>query len=551
MLVLILVASLQGQVARVDVSGNFGGRLTVPVASPPQTLNPLFGTDATAKLIASVTQADLMHINPRTLQVEAALATTVEHRTATRWIVHLRRGVRFSDGAPFTSQDVAFSFEVYTDPKLDPPGRELLTVKGKPIVCKVLDGDTVELDLPAPLAVGDRVFDSVWMLPRHKLLALYQAGQLEHAWEMGVAPDSLAGLGPFRIAGIQPGRQIQLERNPHYWRSDSHGRLLPFLDAIELPEVSDPNLRLTLFLRGQVDGLEQINSSDAARLGRLACCRVLDAGPGLNPEMLVLNQTPGPEPARAWFRDARFRRAISLALDRGNLVRNVYGGKARPLASLTSPSAGVWADPTRPPRQNLVEARALLTLAGFVWRQDRWYDAAGHAVSFSLLYPSSNADRGRMAVFLQEDLRKLGIAVQVTPLDFNSYFDRLAHRRDFEAALLGLSMPDADPNVEGSEWSLDGGAHLWNLQPQHPTAWGAQLDQLFRQQLTATDAAARLRDYRRMQAIEREQLPFIPLVAPDVLAAARRGLQGAEAALLPPHLLWNADRLYWVSAAGH
>src|SRR6185312_12648609 len=83
-LVLMFVASLRGQVARVDVSGNFGGRLTVPVASPPQTLNPLFGTDATAKLIASLTQADLMHINPRTLQVEAALATTVEHRTATR-----------------------------------------------------------------------------------------------------------------------------------------------------------------------------------------------------------------------------------------------------------------------------------------------------------------------------------------------------------------------------------------------------------------------------------------------------------------------------------
>ncbi|HET9785327.1 MAG TPA: ABC transporter substrate-binding protein, partial [Terriglobales bacterium] len=393
-LVLLLWAPAWAQVARVAVAGNFGGKIAIPVASAPQTFNPLFGTDATAKLITSLTQADLMHINPHTLEVEPALATAVEHLSPTRWIVHLRHGVRFSDGTPFTAQDVAFSFEVYTDAKLDPPGRELLTVGGKPIVCKVLDAATVELDLPGPLAVGDRVFDSVWMLPRHKLLAAYQAGQMEHVWDTATEPAALAGLGPFRIAAYEPGREIRLERNPEYWRSNAQGRRLPFLDSIVLPEVADPNLRLTMFLRGQVDGLEQITSSDAARLGRMTCCRVLDAGAGLNPEMLVLNQTPGPEPARSWFRDARFRRAISLALDRDNLVRNVYGGKARTLASLTSPSAGVWADSTRPPHQNLGESRTLLTQAGFARRQDGWYDAGGHQVAFSLIYPSSNADRG-------------------------------------------------------------------------------------------------------------------------------------------------------------
>ncbi|HEY8054691.1 MAG TPA: ABC transporter substrate-binding protein [Terriglobales bacterium] len=544
-LMLMSLVSVRAQVAPIRGGGVFGGQLRVPIASAPQTFNPVFGTDASAKLIASLTQADLMHINPRTLAVEPALATAVEHRTPTRWIVHLRRGVRFSDGEPFTAQDVAFSFRVYTDEKLDPPGRELLTVNGKPITCKVVDETTVEMDLPAPLAVGDRVFDSVWMLPRHKLASAYEAGKFEHAWDSGTALGELTGLGPFRVAGLQPGQEIRLERNPQFWRSDAQGRRLPFLDSIVLPEIADSNLRLTMFLRGQLDGLPQINSGDAARLGRLDCCRVLDAGAGLNPEMLVLNQAPGGDAARDWFREVLFRRAISLAVDRDNLVRNVYGGKARALASLTSPSAGQWVDPTPPPRQNLEQARRLLQQAGFQWRAGRWYDHAGHAVEFSLIYPSSNADRGRIAVFLQEDLRKLGIAVQVTPLDFNSYLDRLAHRRDFQAALLGLSIPDADPNVEGSEWSLDGGAHFWNLAPQHPSAWGRQLDTLFRRQLTSTDPEQRRRDYAALQAIEREQLPFIPLVAPDILAAARRTLQGAQAALLPPHLLWNADRLYW------
>src|SRR6185312_3571809 len=220
-LMLMSLVSLRAQVAPIRGGGVFGGELRVPIASAPQTFNPVFGTDASAKLIASLTQADLMHINPRTLAVEPALATAVEHRTPTRWIVHLRHGVRFSDGEPFTAQDVAFSFRVYTDEKLDPPGRELLTVNGKPITCKVVDETTVEMDLPAPLAVGDRVFDSVWMLPRHKLASAYEAGKFEHAWDSGTALGELTGLGPFRVAGLQPGQEIRLERNPQFWRSDA------------------------------------------------------------------------------------------------------------------------------------------------------------------------------------------------------------------------------------------------------------------------------------------------------------------------------------------
>ncbi len=519
--------------------------LVIPIGAAPETYNPALATDSASQLVASLTNADLMHINPRTLAVEPALATAVDHLTPLRWIVHLRPGVRFSDGAPFTAADVVFSFAVYTDPKLDAPERQLLTADGKPIVARALNPTTVELDLPAPFAVGNRLFDSVWMLPRHRLEAAWRAGALAHTWIAGAHPGAMAGLGPFRLQSVQAGAAVTLARNRYFWQRGPGGARLPYLDRIRLRVISDPNLKLTLFVRGEVDGISTLASSDFARLRGDPCCRLLDAGAGLSVEVLVFNQKRGP----AWFRQTVFRQAVSLAVDRANLARNVYAGYAQPLASLTSPSDRRWADPTPPTPVNLPAARALLRGAGYSWRAGQLYDASGARVAFSLLAPASNADRMHMAVYLQQDLARLGAQVAIVPLDFGNYVDRLLNRNDFEAALVGIQIPDADPNEESTEWRLDGALHLWDLHPQSPPAWERQLDALFRRQLATPEFAARLAAYRQIQAIEHRELPLIPLVAPDVLAAANPKLEGAGAALLPPHLLWNAARLRW--RAGH
>ncbi|HXE30334.1 MAG TPA: hypothetical protein VN515_00880, partial [Terriglobales bacterium] len=123
--------------------------------------------------------------------------------------------------------------------------------------------------------------------------------------------------------------------------------------------------------------------------------------------------------------------------------------------------------------------------------------------------------------------------------------DRLEHRDDFEAALVGIQIPDADPNTESNVWPLDGAWHFWNPHPRSPAAWESELDRDFRAQLTTTDPQRRLALYRRIQQIEHQQLPLIPLVSPDVLIAARAGLAGVQAALLPPHWLWDMDHIYW------
>lgn len=525
--------------------------MVVAIGSEPRTLNPLHANDSASRLLLSLTMGDLMHINAATQQVEPALATSVDHLDhGRRWIVHLRHDVRFSDGVPLTAEDVVFSFNVYTDSKVGALQRDLLMIDGKPVRARALNAETVELDLPGPYAVGDRLFDSVWILPKHRLEAAWKAGKLDQAWDLATPPSQFALLGPFVPEHWQPGRGIVLKRNPWYWQSDANGRRLPFFDQLELLTVPDPNLQITLLARGQIDGLSELPGESAAHLTGQRCCRILDAGPGLNPVVLAFNLDDrganGPLAQRIhWFQMRAFRQAVSLAIHRHNLVKNVYAGRAHALATITSPAEREWADGMPDPKADPGRALGELGRAGFRMDHGILSDAKGQPVRFSLIVPASNHERVQIANFVQEDLRRIGITMDIVPLDFNSYVEHLLHRHDFEATLIGLGFPDTDPNVESSIWRLDGSLHVWRLKPAHPAAWELELDQLFRQQMVTLVPARRRALYHQMQQIEHKELPLIPLVAPDVLVAVAPGIQGAQAALLDPHLLWNVQTLSW------
>src|SRR5438132_280685 len=81
-------------------------------------------------------------------------------------------------------------------------------------------------------AVAERLFDGVYILPRHRLEAAWSAGKLGEAWTLNTPPAEIAGLGPFRLKSYAAGQQITLERNPYYWQSDSAGNQLPYLNLV-------------------------------------------------------------------------------------------------------------------------------------------------------------------------------------------------------------------------------------------------------------------------------------------------------------------------------
>jgi len=539
--------------------GRYGGRLVVAERTEPKTLNPVMALDDVTLEVVRRMTADLIHINRQTQRTEPALAKAWKvSRDARRYTLELRHGVRFSDGHPFTARDVLFSFRVYLDEKVHAPQRDLLIVGGKPIQIEQVDPYTLQFELAQPYAAAERIFDSVAILPEHRLEKAYQEGKISAAWGLQTSPDKIAGLGPFRLKEYVPGQRLALERNPYYWKVDRKGNQLPYLDEIDFLFVANQDAQAMRFEAGETDVVSGLNAENFAVLEdqqQHRGYRLYDVGPGLEYDFLFfnLNDLGSGAPAEAvgkqrWFRELKFRQAVSAAIDRSAIVRLVYRSHGTALWSHVTPGNKLWVDSSLPkPDCSHARARSLLEAAGFHWdSKGILIDSDGKPVEFSVITNAGNAARTQIATIVQSDLAELGMQVQVVRLESRSLLDRVFTSHDYEACVLGLVSGDADPNPEMNVWLSNGSMHLWNLverQPEWP--WEAEIDHLMRQQATTLNLAERKRLYDRVQLLVGENLPLICIVSPNVLVGGKSDLGNFNPTVLGDYVLWNADQLFF------
>jgi peptide/nickel transport system substrate-binding protein len=555
----------QQDLLKVSVpAGHRGGALVVSQSSEPKTLNPVVAVDQPSRDVIRRMMADLVHINRATQRTEPALAKSWKaNRDGSQFTVELRRGLRFSDGAPFDADDVVFSFQVYLDERVHSPQRDLLIAGGQPMKVEKLGPYTVRFSFAAPYAPAERVFDSLAILPRHLLEEDYKAGRINQVWNLTTSPEKIAGLGPFRLKQVVPGEKLVLERNPYYWKTDSQGQHLPYLDELLFLTVPNRDAQVVRFRAGETQAINQVSAENYPALQadeQADHYKLYDAGPGLEYNFLVFNlnddvkgRLPTVEGKQKWFRDQRFREAVSLGVDRAAIVRLVYQGRAVPLGTPVSPGDKLWFDSQIPvPEHSPDKAKKLLQAAGFSWNSNgSLVDSSGQPVEFSILVNSGNVQRSQMATLIQDDLKKIGMNVHVVGLEFHSATDRVLNSHDYEVALMGLGRGDTDPTPDMGVWLSNGEIHLWNMGEKTPaTAWEAEIDRLMRKQLVTPNYAERKKLYDRVQSILAEQQPMIFLASPHILAAARDGLENVRPAIMENYILWNADELFWHTPAG-
>jgi len=539
--------------------GRYGGRLVVTLRSEPKTFNPVTAVDAPSREVLWRLFADLIHINRHSQITEPALAKSWKVSSdGLRYTLEVRRGLRFSDGDPLDADDVVFSFQVYLDEEVHSPQRDLLIVGGKPIAVRKLGPYTVVFELAKPYAAAERLFDSLAILPRHRLLAAYQQGKLAQAWGLNTPPAEIPGLGPFRLREYVPGQHIILERNPYYWKMDRKKNRLPYLDEIAFLVVVSEDAQALRFRAGEADVSSRMSAENFAVLEKESGARgyrLYDLGPGLEYNFLFFNlNTALPKDAadlihkQTWFRQTTFRQAVSAAIDRAGIVSLVYRGRAAPLWTHVTPAHKLWINAAIPqPPRSVARARALLQSAGFSWKTDgTLLDTSGKLVEFSVVASASNAQRTQMATIIQDDLKEVGIQVHVVPMEFRAVLNRVFDTHDYEAALLGLVSGDVDPNPEMNVWLSTGGSHLWHLdQTQPATPWEAEIDELMKRQLTTLKFEDRKRLYDRVQQLVDEHLPLICLASPHILVGAKTRIGNFQPAILEPYTLWNVEQLFF------
>lgn len=539
--------------------GRSGGQLVIALRAEPRTLNPVTALDSPSREVIRRTIGDLIHINRDTQQTEPALAKSwTVSADGRQYTLTLRRGIRFSDGAPFDADDVVFSFQVYLDEKVGSTNRDFLIVEGQPIAVRKVDQHTVTFTLARPYAAAERLFDSIAMLPRHQLAEAYKEGRLPEMWGLRTPPAAMAGLGPFRYGEHVPGQRIVLERNPFYWKADKSGNRLPYLDRLVFLFVPSEDAQVVRFQAGDADIVTRMGAPNfdvLSRGQRTSNYELFDVGASLNYTFLFFNQSSVESRGLAevsrrqtWFRRLPFRQAVSLAIDRDALVRLVYRGRATPLWGHLPPGNKLWVNRSLPrSRRSVEEARRLLGSAGFTWSADgTLVDEKAQPVEFTIATNTGNAERMQVATIIQDDLKQLGMRVRVVTLELRALLDRVMTTYDYDACVLGLGGGDVDPNSELNLWLSDGSQHLWSMgQTQPATPWEREIDTLMRQQLTELDRVARKRLFDRVQALVLEQLPILPLVSPNILVGAKKGLGNFRPTILDHHALWNVEELFW------
>jgi peptide/nickel transport system substrate-binding protein len=499
--------------------------LRFSITGDPRTFDALHVSDQRSELIRYITGGVLLRINRTTDRLQAELAESWKVTDGGRSIAfHLRSGLKFSDGSALTSADVARTLTTALDPKqASPAGDTFRSDKGDPEVRATSPLD-VTIRYPQPKPGLDRIFDTLSIVPAN-------SGKLP------------ASAGPFYVAEYKPGEFVRLARNPNYWK-----RGQPYLASIRIEIQPNREIELTRFLRGETQLINRVEPESFDRITKEQPGAARNVGASFDPEFLWFNMVPAagiPEYKKKWFNSAAFRHAISESIHRDDIARIVYRGHAHAAAGPFSPSNRFWFNASLKPLAFDAQA-AMRNLAsdGFVLRDGVLRDREGHAVEFSLITNSGNRPREATAAVIQDDLKKIGVQVNIVTLDFGSLLERVTKTFNYEACLLGFANVEADPIEQMNVWLSSGPQHQWwPLQKTPATPWEARIDQLELLQASEPSRELRRKAFDEVERIAVEQEPIIYLVNPDYLTAVSPALKGVQPVVAPPQVLWNIESI--------
>jgi peptide/nickel transport system substrate-binding protein len=419
----------------------------------------------------------------------------------------LARDVRWHDGRPVTAYDVAFTFERAKDPRTASPLSSAYL--GLVESAEVIDSFTIRFRFTRPHA---RPLDGFWWppVPRH-LLADVPPSEMMRA-EFNRAP---VGSGPFRFAGWRPGESVTLERNPDF--PESLGGP-PALDRVIIRFVAEPATLLSETLTGRIDVDGSLYPHQAAAVERAAGVRLLRY-PSREYYYIGWNTRS------RQLADRRVRRALTMAIDRPGLIEAFLFGYGQLATGTIAPWHPMYT-PIPPLPYDPNAAAALLDGAGWSDRDgDGVREAAdGTPLRFTLMTNNENPVRVDIAQVVQEQLARIGVAVEVKTLEWQTLLAR--HRaRDFEAVVQSWVLDN---------FRVDPAALFHSSQADRPGSYNrsglrdAKVDSLMEAAAAATDAAEARRLWAQFSLALQDAQPFTFLMWLDELAAVSERLDGVN-----------------------
>lgn len=489
--------------ATTDTAADYGGTYVEGLAGNPETINPLLSwANPVDRDLVALIFTGLTRVNGRG-EIVPDLAERWEiSPDGITYTFHLRQDVLWHDGAPFTADDVVYTFNVVQHPEFQ--GERALGYLWRTVVVEKVDDYTVRFSLREPYAPFlDHT--TLGIVPMHILGGV--AAEHLGGSQFNVEP---VGTGPFRLEELSARRAL-LVANTDFYRERA------YLDRIEFVFYPDDAAMFEGRRRGEVQGIARVLPQHLAAVRRDRDLTLYTA-PLSGHNTIYLNLD------RGVFQDPAVRQAMMWALDRQGLVDEILDGQGIVLHSPILPHS--WAYDANVTRYGYDPKRAIATLEARDWFDDDGdgvRERAGVLLEFTLLV-NDDSQRIKLVQAISDQLEAVGIRAVPQVVTWESLRDDIVPLRRYDAILLGIQglLPDPDPypywhSSQVSEWGFN--FSNWN---------NAQADTLLQDARLTTDREARRQLYREFQDLYARQVPSLLLYQPVhncAVASAVRGVQ--------------------------
>jgi peptide/nickel transport system substrate-binding protein len=434
---------------------------------------------------------------------------------------HLKRGVRWHDGAPFTARDVEFTFRYMRDPKTPTAYAEDFL---QAAWLEVVDPHTVRVHYQRPYAPALLSW-ALWILPAHLL---------EEPWKKGVdlrtTPQNRhpVGTGPFRFHEWKTQEKIVLLANPEYHR----GR--PYLDRVVLRIIPDS---ATIFLELKARNVDMAGLTPlqfARQTDYPAFAKFFEKYRYLSNSYAYL----GFNLRDPRFADRAVRHAIAHAIDKREIIEGVLLGLGQEAVGPYKPGTWWYTDQVRTFPYDPERAKRLLGEAG--WRDrdgDGILEKDGKPFRFTIRTNQGNVVRIQTAEIIQRRLRAVGIDVNIHVVEWAAFINTFIRKKDFEAIILGWGL-----GLDPDQYEIWHSSKTGPDQLNHVSYSNPEVDRLLEQGRRTFNRERRTAIYREFQRVLAEDQPLVFLYVPEALTAVSSRIQGIEPA--PAGIAWNFIRWY-------
>jgi peptide/nickel transport system substrate-binding protein len=528
------------------VPGTPGGTLRLSLSDAPPRFFYYGEISSISQALTQQMFDSLVEFNLDTYQLEPGLAASWEvSEDGTVYTFNLREGVTWHDGTPFTADDVIFTYEqIITNPeaRAGDAAQFTFTVNGEEqkVTFEKVDDLTVTMTLPSASAaflLQQRFF----IMPKHKLLAFSveggaQAADINNAWPTDIDVSEVVGTGPYVLSEYVAGQKVTLTKNPNYWKEDSAGTKLPYIDTLEYLIVRGAEAEAAQFLAGNTD---QLNISGAQfpdfkeqEVGG-ADFRVIES-PALfgSPPHLAFNFNAANAALAEAFSKVEFRRAMEFAVDRQRVIDDVYNGLATLPGTPTAPANTLFYKDTTG-LMNMFDLEAAAAALDELGYTDSNGDGTRNLtpeqeLEFTLTYNADSTVFTDIATILQNDFGQIGVTVNLNGIQ-GSTLVGTALAGEFEAIIVAFGN-QPDPELRKPIWQPGGALYYWHraTQPAEEGGpanfeamadWERRIYDIFDQGTVLTNQEERVVLYQEWQEINAQNVPVIMIAKPANVAA--------------------------------